>query len=79
MEISASLTAMIAAIGGILHSMERNVLLREPLMVLCTCRLVLNGERIHTDHATSKESARNSTRGRYAWDSGWVNVLHKTW
>ena len=77
MEISASLTAMIAATGGILHSMERNVLVREPLMVLFTCRQVLNGERIHTDHATSKESARSSTRGRYAWDSGWVNVLHE--
>ena len=74
MEISASLTAMIAATGGILHSMEQNVLVREPLMVLCTCRWVLTGERTHTAHATSKESARSSTRGRYAWDSGWANV-----
>ena len=77
MEISASLTAMIAETGGILHSMERNVLVQEPLMVLCTCRWVLTGERTHTAHATSKESARSSTRGRYAWDSGWVNVLHE--
>lgn len=77
MEISASLIAMIAATGGILHSMERNVLVREPLMALCTCRWVLTGERTHTAHATSKESARSSTRGRYAWDSGWVNVLYE--
>ena len=77
MEISASLTAMIAATGGILHSMGRNVLVREPLMVSCTCRRVLTGERTHTARATSKESARSSTRGPYGWDSGWVNVLYE--
>ena len=77
MEISASITAMIAATGGILHSMGRNVLVREPLMVSCTCRRVLTGERTHTARATSKESARSSTRGPYGWDSGWVNVLYE--
>ena len=72
----ASITATAAAGDGISPSTVQNARLRPPLMVWCTWNMELAVDyRICTARVTLKESARNCTRARCAWDSGWVIVL----
>ena len=73
--IFVSLTAIIAADGGISLSTVLSVQPQVPLTEWSTCYMEMAGKRTYSVHVTSKESARKSTRVKSVWDSGSAIVL----